>query len=153
MAKFKAAEAVESLEFDFETVGNGAKGVIPEPSTGLVNGFMKNMKDLVREASNLSRQAKGLQELDEDALEGDLLEKHMAQIDEFSAEADKFQDKSVEYLAILCGAEWNEEAEHYEGGSPSLEDLRSLPYRHLQAFSMWLMGEIRPKKEQPAGKH
>lgn len=152
MGKFKATEAVDRLEFDFEDVGNGAKGFIPEPSTALVNGFMKNMKDLVREASNISRRAKGLQELDEDALEGEDLEKHMAAIDEFTAEADKFQDQSVEYLAVLCGAEWDEATESYKGGSPSLEDLQSLPYRHLQAFSAWLMGEIRPKKDQPAGK-
>jgi hypothetical protein len=159
MAKFKAAEAVESLEFDFTGVGNGASGVIKEPSTALVNGFFKNMKDMMKDIQSLQAAAKGVdfEESDVEMTDEELADR-MAKMDEAEAGADHLQKKSMENLAILCGAEWTDNPDendggHYEGGSPTLEDLQSLPFRHLNAFTQWLIGEIRPKKDRPAGKH
>jgi hypothetical protein len=149
---FKAKEAVEALDFDFEGIGTGAKGTIAEPSTGLVNGYMKNMKDLMREANNMRRRAEGLSEESDEEISDEDLEKRMAEMDELEAEAIDFQQRSTEHLAVLCGAQYDEESQTFSGGSPTLEDLQSLPYRHLQAFTQWLTGEIRPKKDRPAGK-
>jgi hypothetical protein len=161
MAKFKAAEAVETLEYDFEGFGNGAKGVIQEPTTGLVNGFFKNMKAMMRDVQSLQNAAKGLSDIDTDKeMTDEELAEQMEKIDEAEAGSDLLQQRSVENLAILCGAEWvpddpddpDTTEGHYVGGSPTLEDLQSLPFRHLNAFTQWLIGEIRPKKDRPAGK-
>lgn len=158
MAKFKASEAVEALDYDFEDIGNGAKGTITEPSTGLVNGFMKNQKQMMRDVQALQKQVKGLEDTEVDEGEDvpemtdeELAEK-MAKMDEVEEGADLFQKRSMENIAILCGAQWDEQSESLVGGAPTLEDLQSLPYRHLQAFMKWLMEEIRPKRERPAGK-
>lgn len=148
MAKFDARTAVEALEYDFEAYG-GRKGMINEPSTGRVNDFFADMKSLMKEVSAMQATAKDLQieEIDEEHLA-----EKMDQISEAEGQAADFQSKSVEYLAILCGAARDEETGKVEGGAPSVDDLNCLPFRVLQAFTQWLMGEIRPKKERPAGR-
>jgi len=161
MAKFNAATAVESLDYDFTAYGGG-EGVVPEPSTGAVNTFFNNMKILAKEVTALSELAK---EVDVEGMTDEDLAKHMASIDEAQAGAEHYQRKTIENLAELCGGVREFEEIHTEsaeepvtkietvvGGSPSVDDLSKLPYRVLQAFSQWLMGEIRPKKTTPGTK-
>lgn len=153
MAKFDAGAAVEPLEFDFTAYGGGS-GVISEPSTGRVNNYFADMKEMFREVNRLQQDFKDLDvetEMDDDALID-----RMAKVDEASAGASAFQARTIENLAVLCGAErvsdGNGDGYTVVGGSPSVEDLNRLPYRVLQAFSTWLMEEIKPKRTTPGTK-
>lgn len=154
MAKFDAGTAVETLDYDFTAFGGG-EGTISEPTTGQVNGFFKDMKKMIKEVKALQKQAKGLEAVDlEEDLTDEQVAETMGKMDEAEAGADQFQHRTIEALARLCGASWEvNEADPEDrtlvGGSPSMEQLQTLPYRHLQAFSEWLMGEIRPKKTTP----
>lgn len=158
MAKFNAATAVESLDWDFTAFGGG-EGTIAEPTTGAVNKFTSNVKGMLKEVKALQKSAKDLEGLAdiEEMDEAELAEK-MGKIDEASEGAETFQRMTLEHLAELCGAKREtyptqegdgDPGYRFVGGSPSLEQLETLPYRHLQAFSQWLMGEIRPKKTTP----
>lgn len=151
MAKFVPSQHVERLEYDFTEYGGG-EGVITEPSTGKVNGFFKDMKSMMKEVSALSQVAKDLEV--EDMSDEQMIEK-MSKVDEAEAQGSEFQRRSIENIAVLCGAERVEQEDGsfvVVGGSPNMEDLEKLPYRVLQAFSTWLMGEIRPKRTTPASK-
>ena len=147
MAKFVPSEHVERLEYDFTEYG-GSTGVIPEPSTGRVNGFFRDMKSMMREVSALQSLVKDLDV--EEMSEEDMVAK-MSQVEEAEAVGSEFQQRSMENLAILCGATRNDDGT-IEGGTPGVAEFELLPYRVLQAFSTWLMGEIRPKKETPGTK-
>lgn len=160
MAKFNAATAVDTLDWDF-TAFDGGEGVIAEPSTGDVNRFFKNMKKMVKDVKAMQRSIKGLEEFsaDDEELTDEQLAEQMGKVEEAEAGAEIFQQRTIECLAELCGAKWElcsepgeEERDRLVGGSPSMEQLQTLPYRHLQAFSEWLMGEIRPKKTTPGTK-
>lgn len=161
MAKFVPSEHVESLEFDFTEYG-GRSGPITEPTTKTVNQFFKNMKNLMKEVKSLQRNLKDLniEEMDEEALA-----EHVGKVDESTANTEDFQRKTVEYLAELCGGvrEAQEVTDGDDnvirvnsvvvGGSPSVDDLSALPYRVLQAFSQWLMEQIKPKGTTPGLKN
>lgn len=162
MAKFDAGKAVERLEYDFTEYGGGV-GIVKEPSTGAVNAFFRNMKAMMKEVGTLQKTVQGLrvEELgDEEDVDAEQLAEQMSKMDEAEAGATKYQSKTIEYLAELCGAEREEIRDDDDnvirvdivGGSPSMEDLSRLPYRVLQAFSTWLIGEISPKKKGPGGK-
>ena len=153
MGKFDAATVVEDLEYDFTKYGGG-KGVIPEPSTGAVNHFFQGMKNTLKEVRNLS---KGVDEVDLEDLSEEELSEQLSKIDQADEGASKYQTATIEYLAELCGGQReyvenpdNPDADKIErvvGGTPSVEDLQTLPYRVLQAFSEWLVGEITPKRK------
>ena len=153
MTKFIAAEAVEKLEYDFTEFGGGT-GVIPEPSTGAVNQFFKDTKKMIREVRALQQTAESLNV--EGMTEQEVAEQ-IGKIDEATEGATQMQSAMVENIAILCGADRFETKDddgnviesHVEGGSPTFEELNRLPHRVLQAFSQWLMDQIRPKKTTP----
>jgi hypothetical protein len=155
MAKFVPSDHVEALEFDFTEYG-GREGRITEPTTGSVNKFFKNMKNMVKEVNALQREV-GI-DADTDEIKEMTDEEVAAQVaamDESEAKIGKFQVRTIENIAELCGAvrEVDEDGnERVVGGSPSVDDLTLLPYRVLQAFSTWLMGEIKPKKTTPGSK-
>lgn len=158
MAKFNAATAVDTLDWDF-TAFDGGEGVISEPSTGDVNRFFKNMKKMMKDVKALQKNVRSLEEFsDVEEMSDEDVTAQMGKIDEAELGAEEFQRRTMECLAELCGAKWVTNAENLDesdilvGGSPSLEQLQTLPYRHLQAFSEWLMGEIRPKKTTPGTK-
>lgn len=136
MAKFDAGLSVESLDYDFTAFG-GKEGTIQEPSTAKVNTFFNRMKELMREVSAMQSK---FQDLEDDDLDGEALADKIGQVEEATAGAEEYQSKSIQYLAELCG------------NSPSVEELEMLPYRVLTAFTQWLVGEIRPKKDTPVGK-
>lgn len=152
MAKFDAGTAVERLEYDFTTYG-GSEGFISEPSTGRVNDFMASMRGMMKNIKSLQSSAKKFENVEE--MDDEALADSLGDIDEASDAASEFQNRSIEFLAILCGAErivHEDGSVTIEGGEPSYDDLQRLPHRVLQAFTQWLMQEIRPKKEAPATK-
>lgn len=150
MAKFDAATAVELLEYDFSKYG-GTKGEVQEPTTGKVSDFFNNMRAVIQEVRALQGSAGDLQSPAEDMSEEEIAQR-MAAIEEASEGAQHFQQRTIELLAELCGAEWEDRGEDERvlvGGAPSLDDLSRLPYRVLQAFSRWIVESIRPKETTP----
>lgn len=151
MAKFNAGQAVEKLEYDFTDYG-GSEGTIVEPSTKQVNHFFKSMKAMLKEVNRLQAATK---DIDVENMDDEAMAEHMSKIDEATEGADTYQTIMVENIAVLCGAERVEDEDGsytIKGGAPSFEELDRLPYRVLQAFSKWLMGEIQPKKTTPGTK-
>lgn len=146
MAKFIAGEAVENLDYDFTDFG-GSEGTIPEPSTKAVNRFFKHMKAIVKDAKALQASTK---DVNVEGMDDEQLIDALSDLDESEEAASEFQRRTVGALAVLCGAEEDVDG-NITGGHPSFEDLDRLPYRVLQAFSQWLMEQIRPKREAPAG--
>lgn len=153
MAKFDAATAVELLEYDFTKYG-GSKGEVQEPTTGQVSYFFAEMRKVMQEVR--AQGSNKIDEITEEMSEEEIAEK-MDAIEEASAGAQHFQQRTIELLAELCGAKWEpadtEEADGptepvlvLVGGAPSYDDLTTLPYRVLQAFSKWLVEAIRPKE-------
>lgn len=151
MAKFDAGTAVERLEYDFTAYGGGA-GNIHEPTTKDVNRFFKQMKGLMKDVNRLRSSAEAMEDVELENMDDDALAEKMASIDKAEEGASEFQGKTIEYLAELCGAKRDEETGEVTGGEPSIDDLRLLPYRVLQAFSAWLMEEIKPKRTTPGTK-
>lgn len=155
MAKFDAGTAVESLEYDFTKFGGGS-GEITEPSTAAVNIFFKNMRSLMGEVKGLQAEAEALSKV-EDMSDEEML-KQVDKMEEATEGASKYQTRTMEMIAELCGAKWEPEDAKPEdkvlvGGSPSFEDLQKLPFRHLQAFNKWLIEQIQPKRATPGSKN
>lgn len=162
MAKFDAGTIVERLEFDFSDFG-GPTGVIQEPTTRRVNAFFKSTKDTIREVQDLRKSAEFDSVNIEEMSEAEVAEA-LGKVDEASEGATRMQERTVENLAILCGAdvvyrdsEGNvirgdevpaDATRTIEGGSPTFETLDNLPFRVLQAFTTWLIDQIRPKGNQ-----
>lgn len=152
MATFNAGQMVERLEFDF-TDFDGPAGVVDEPSSGTVNVFFRTMKNLLKEVKSATKTGDdvNLEELDDDALA-----EAVGKVNEDEVDAARYQERTLEAVAVLCGAEWVKPDMDSEpvltGGSPDFQTLSALPYRVLQAFIQWLIEEIKPKKAAPAGK-
>lgn len=157
MAKFTPSDHVERLEFDFEEYGGGS-GTIPEPSTKRVNQFFANMKALFKNARELMKNAEEMGEIKIEEMSQEDVTKVMGTVDEATSATAEFQERTLEALAELCGADWENQGTEESpnmvlvGGSPNLEQLQTLPYRVMQAFSQWLLGEIRPKATTPGTK-
>lgn len=144
MARFNAATAVETLDYDFTAFGGG-EGVIPEPSTGAVNRFFKDMKKLIKEVKKLQKAMEDVNLENEDEVA------ELPDLDEDDSTSE-FQEQTLVLIAELCGAKRDDDGELIkESGTPSFNDLEKLPYRVLQEFSKWLMESIRPKKTTPGG--
>lgn len=122
MAGFDAATAVDPMEWDFSHYGGG-KGVVPEPSTA-------EMQDFQRDFAKVMRKGQALEISDEEAMK--LSEKAF---DKLQADAQKIGEELDELIARLCK------------GSPSTEDVATLPFRVKTAFSKWLMEQFRPEGE------
>lgn len=149
MAKFNASD-IEVLEYDFEKFGGGS-GEINEPTTARVNGFFRDMKNMFKEVQSLQAQAKGM-DVEVEEMDDEALAEAVGKVDEAEAGASEIQQRMIENLAVLCGGEFVDDGVGQQvvvGGAPSLDALNTLPYRHLQAFSKWLIGEISPKKTTP----
>jgi hypothetical protein len=114
---------------------------------------------MVKEAKALSDLANEV-ELEE-MTDDDMLEA-VGKMDEAEEGASAMQTAMIMNLAELCGGTREKQEvqtgestepvavqEVVVGGNPSFEDLSALPYRVLQAFSQWLMMEIRPKRTTP----
>lgn len=166
MGTFNSGEKVDRLQYDFTDHGGGT-GIIPEPKTKTVNRYFDSVRSMVKEVRGLKQQAelanKSADELSEEEM-ASLLES----VDELTAKTSEFQERTMEALAILCGADRYDEDEHPDeyfqyggektedgsgfvihGGSPTYEELLDLPMRVQQAFNQWMIGEIRPKATTP----
>lgn len=154
MAKFIPQELLEAIEYDFTSYG-GKEGVIPEPSTKAVNTFFRSMKSLTREVKGLMGDAKRLQQqVESESIEEGDVDEILESMEQMEEGATAYTSKMMEHIAILCGARWQAKSEDEDtkvlvGGSPSYEELESLPYRVFQVFSQWLIKEIQPKRETP----
>ncbi|QFG07917.1 hypothetical protein SEA_INTOLERANT_22 [Streptomyces phage Intolerant] len=120
MSGFDAATAVEPMEWDFSHYGGG-KGVVPEPST-------REMQDFQREFAKVMRKGQALEISDEEAMK--LSEKAF---DKLQTDAQKIGEELDELIAKLCK------------GTPSREDVATLPFRVKTAFSKWLMEQFAPE--------
>lgn len=137
MAKFNAAEAVESLEFDFTAYGGGS-GVIPEPSSGTVKAYFRSMKALAKDMKKFKGIADQLGDVEE--MSEEEIADRMGMIEEAEEGVDELQEKQRHMLADLCG------------NAITTDDLDRLPFRVFQAFNAWLLGEITPKRTTPGSK-
>lgn len=143
MAKFDAGKAVEVMEWDFTQYGGG-KGTIPEPSTGAIDGFFNRSKVIMKE---IRATQKGIDTTGNSGDELDDLAGDIGDLEETGGTRELFGEQMSEAVAVLCGATVNPEDPDGPliGGSPSVEDIKTLPFRVLQAFIQWIMEEIRPK--------
>ena len=148
MGQFNAGKVIDRLTYDFSDF-DGGKGTIPEPSTGRVNDFFNGIKDLVAEIRGIATKV-GADKAIEDMSEEDMAIA-MENVDEATAKATDFNTRSLRLLALLCGATEDEDGD-ITGGSPTYAELEALPYRVQQAFSAWLIQEIRPKKATPGSR-
>lgn len=128
MAKFNAATAVESLDYDFTAYKPDAVGVVPEPTTKQIQAYF----DAVR---NIAKTMQSLKSDVEQANSGNLPDEEVAAILSKMEELDiaTYQDEMKDATVALCS------------GTPSREDLDVLPFRVLQAFMQWITGEFRPE--------
>lgn len=132
MGSFDAATAVEQLDYDF-TAYDADKGVIPEPSTGQMEAYFNEVREIAQRARKLQESAKKMQEREKsgDAMSDEEAQEVLAAMDEFSLA--KFQSEMSAAIARLCS------------DSPSEDQLAKLPHRVLQAFMKWISGEFRPE--------
>jgi hypothetical protein len=140
MAGFDAGSIVEPMNWDFSKFGGGS-GTVPEPSDAEVERFLKKYQVLVTQTLRTA-ELNAAQQLD-DAIskaagtdESRLLTLQesisvMSQIDsgELASSSDAV-DALVDLFASICK------------GSPSKEQLMSLPHRIRAAFYGWLMGQL-----------
>lgn len=111
---FKAAEAVEALDYDFNPYVD-RKGTIPEPTTQQIERFRDAVFGVFRDSGiNPESITTGKVSLE---LMGDLMEK-----------AKHVEDAVVSAVADLTGI-----ADH---------DINALPYRLKAAFTGWIMGQF-----------
>lgn len=127
MAKFDASKAVEALDYDFTAFGGGV-GVIPEPTSGQVEGFFNTIKQLAKEVKAKQGSLEAVNEVDA----ADTL----AEMDDnFMSE---YEAEMSEAIAELCS------------GTPNADEVNRLPFRVRTAFIQWLVGELRPEGTRPA---
>lgn len=159
MAKFVPSQYVEKLEYDFTDYG-GSEGVIPEPSTGRVNQFFKHMKNMAKDVNQLRGAADEIGDDEIENMSDEAMIERLKKVEEVEVAGSEFQQRTIQNLAFLCGGEFIETLDddnnvieiRVDGGSPSTVEFDKLPFRVLQAFSTWLMGEIRPKATTRATK-
>ena len=158
MAKFDAGAQVERLEYDF-TAYAGPKGMIPEPSTETINEYFNRTKTLMQGMQEIRNLTK---DIDLDEMTEEQVNEVLAKLGEedpgkLSAE---LMLKTKQNIAILCGGKAMEPPEGspegtlpvFSGGSPTYEEIEALPPRVFNAFQVWLVGEVTPKKAARATK-
>lgn len=131
MGKFSAGTAVEAMEYDFTDFG-GSSGTIPEPTTGQIDGFFRGLGEIYEKYESLL--PKNL-----DPTDPDQAQKAMEAIERIDNE-----DLNRSVAEVLAGV---------TSGTPNAEEILALPYRVQQAFTGWLVGELRPEGATPATKH
>lgn len=150
MAKFNAATAVEALEFDF-TKFDGPSGTIPEPSSGQVKKFYKELQKIQEEvqlriseadasaAPPLVVDGKIVAPTEEDEIEAgkNALESFVSLSED---EADEWNDRGLQAVVDVCSEAFTK------------DDLDRLPYRVGRAFMKWLSDQLRPEEQTPASR-
>lgn len=135
MSGFVAAEAVETLDYDFTSLNaNGderfTKGTIPEPSRELYDNFTDANHKIDREMGldleGLTEEIAKVENPQEAML---IYGRAIAAIPEDSRR--EAAHKRIDVIAELCQ------------GTPPKEEIAALPFRHQEAFFGWLMGQLR----------
>lgn len=117
---FKAQDAVEALEFDFNPHVN-ASGVVPEPTSDQIDEFRTT---LAAAYQDLGLDPETLNAATGEGGIGPVLE-HFGAI---MASTSNLETKVAKAVAVLCS------------GSPTEEQILALPYRVRQAFLGWMTG-------------
>lgn len=130
MAGFNAAEVVEALDFDF-TAFNGPRGTVPEPSSKQVKRFFNTIRDLSIEIRRASK------DFDEDAIIEDAEAASIA-LSALDGASEEYNDKMHASIVAVCSNVFSQ------------EDFARMPYRVQNAFTSWLVEQIRPEGATPA---
>lgn len=153
---FNVETVVEPMDWDFSnpTIVPGAcdddKGIIPEPTTEMVDLFRARYYGLLDQLSKAAVNTE--QREDETPVEAAnrILEDAKRPLDdrirewaERTAEPDKnaqlIDEEMIRIVADVCG------------GSPTEAQLRKLPSRHFRAFCSWLNDQLEHPKFNFAG--
>lgn len=118
---FKAASAVEELDFDFRPYVE-IDGVVPEPSTSKIQQFQKDIKSIFGEAILAQAEA---------ANSGGNV--NVEQVREFLA-ADDTTESDEKYAQLLTAVA------KVCSNKPTKAQLEKLPYRHQGVFIGWITG-------------
>lgn len=139
MGKFVAETAVEALEYDFTKYvdGDGAAGIIPEPSTSQLEEYFDSMKSMVKGIRDIQSKAKDVEEAQKagEDVSDEEMDKVLAEMDEISFS--NFQNEMARAVSRLCS------------NQPSEDQISKLPFRVKQAFIQWITGEFRPEGQAP----
>lgn len=122
------SSAVETISFDL-TAWGGPKGNIVEPSTAIVNQALKKLDKSVEQLSEVQQDIDLLDTKSEDyqVKYRALTQKVRDMSDEMF---DNIANETVDAVALICG------------GSPSKEDIESLPHRVQQEFCKFILKEF-----------
>lgn len=116
--RFSASTAVGGLEFDFKPYGD--MGAIPEPSSGLIEAFQKEMASIMKEG--MERLPGETQNTNDPVVMVRILTEFL------SADTRDIEEKILQGCAALCQ------------DSPSFDQQDVLPYRLKRAWIGWLTG-------------
>lgn len=119
MGGFKAADAVEALDYDFAPYGPA--GTTPEPSRAAMDTFLEQVRQLAVEAGANAPASSDVP----DALAG-----------LGDAKLTELSDRMLDLFAGVCQ------------GSPSREALAELPFRIQQVWMGWLLRELTDPTKQ-----
>lgn len=121
MPKFDVNSIGGALEYDFSTWG-GPIGTVPEPPRAKVNAMMKGVSKVFKELGVVDANSK-------DDLTPQEVAQTMDQVEDDET-FEKLNDALLDHLAEICD------------GSPTLEQLKALPYRPFMGFFGYLLGNL-----------
>lgn len=131
MSGFKAAEAVDPLDYDFSAVKGDdgkplSKGTIAEPSREALDAFWEGRRHILEEAGIDLGEIESVNPLEPEGRVA--LTRAFASIPEERRKA--MAPAQIENVARLCE------------GTPSKDEIEALPGRIQDAFIGWLMGML-----------
>lgn len=145
---FKAAEAVEALDWDFTKYGGGS-GTSPEPSTADIHQYQRSLRSLV---GALQRLQTAEIFADSDELTGDELKEQMRQwrglsLDEAMARIDQEQQDALVKLGeagdpTTLDNKICELVARTLGQCPNQTQIQTLPHRVRFAYYGWVTEEL-----------
>lgn len=106
----------EELTFDFTKYVEGAKGVIPEPSSEQIERLI----EFLRQVMPTKKDEDGKDTLDLDKL------------------SETFEGKEATEIEVLMNTSVSEVC----SGTPSVEQIAALPFRVKKRFYGWLLGSL-----------
>jgi hypothetical protein len=130
MPLFDAGAVVEALDYDFRKAGVKAYGTIPEPTDMMIGEFLKDLRDLVKQAEGVA----DMEEVDQTDPAAMLQALN-------SLNPDKF----VEMLAATSAAYGKLCQER-----PTADEIQKLPLRVRRHFFDWLQKEVISPEAEPA---
>lgn len=128
MATFDVSQEVDELTFDFTKYVPDAKGTIPEPSNDAITAFRRRIAELLPVA------------VGEDGKPGVDLSALVEKYGESEDAAKGLEADLYKSVADLCS------------NTPTVEQIRALPFRGQRAFIGWIIGKFvsTPEASAPA---